>query len=67
MRSMWKTTKSACLEWMVNGKEGLEIKLASLHCGIVWGFEQSTLDQQGDAMKNAVGAVWVWTEHVCSV
>lgn len=39
---MWKMAKSACLEWMVNGKEGLEIKLASLHCGIVWGFDMGS-------------------------
>lgn len=51
MRSMWKTTKSACLEWMVNGKEGLEIKLGKSSLWHCLGFEQNTLNQQGDVMK----------------
>lgn len=39
MRSTWTLAKSACLGWIMNRKEGLEIKLASLHCGIVWGLD----------------------------
>lgn len=54
----------ARLDWKVDGRGGLEVKLMSLHCAIVWGVdgEQRTLDQQRDLVKNDVVA-WVWTEQ----